>query len=613
VGQKTKSKRYVRSHDCGELRGEHVGKTIELCGWASKRRDHGGVIFIDLRDRYGITQIVFDPSLSGIETHTEAGKIRSEFVIWCRGKVRARPEGMANNKRPTGGIEIICDDLYILSEAKTPPFEISDDTEEVTETTRLKYRYLDLRRNSLQNNMMIRHKLYQVARNFLTQEKFMEIETPILYKSTPEGARDFIVPSRISPGNFYALPQSPQTLKQLLMISGFDRYFQIARCFRDEDLRADRQPEFSQIDIEFSFMDEEAFFPIMEKMVAKIWKEILGVTLETPFPQLPYEQAMSRYGSDKPDVRFGLEIQDLSSVFASSTFKVFQSALQTQYRGQSGSVRCIHVQGHAEKFSRKDLDDLTAHSAKYGSKGLLWIKVQADGVLQSPAAKFFTDAEKQALAEQLKLKSGDLILIVADPKNRTVCEALGAVRLWSAEKLGLIPTEGHLKPAFLWVTRFPLLEYNDESARYFACHHPFTLPSPEHLDDFLAERNLDKVQAAAYDLVLNGVEVAGGSLRIYRSEVQAAMFKTLGISPEEAKLKFGFFIEALQYGTPPHGGMAFGVDRLAAILCGVGPIRDVMAFPKTQKGHCLMSESPSEVSIEQLFELGISLKAQPKK
>jgi aspartyl-tRNA synthetase len=580
-----------------------------LCGWVAKRRDHGGLVFCDLRDRYGLTQIVFDPALvDGTGAHDTAGRLRSEFVIWCKGKVRHRPDGMTNAKLATGAIEVACTDLVILSEAKTPPFAIDDDIE-VAETLRLKYRYLDLRRPSLQRNLMIRSRMLSIVRNHLDQNSFVEIETPILYKSTPEGARDFIVPSRLNPGTFYALPQSPQTLKQLLMISGMDRYYQIARCFRDEDLRADRQPEFSQIDIEQSFLDEEAFFPILESMMKKLWKEILGVELKTPFPRMTYNEAMARFGSDKPDVRFGLEFNDVSDIFAKSAFQVFSNALAPNSRGRRGSVRALVIHpelGGAEKFSRKDLDDLQSHSATFGAKGLLWIKVQAGGELQSPAAKFFSEEEKSSLKARLKLEPGSLVLMIADAKDKVVFDALGAVRLSVGGRLGLIPKLGEGDPAFLWVINFPLLEYDEKENRYYAIHHPFTSPRPEFFEDFVHGRGLDRIEASAYDLVLNGVEVGGGSLRIYRPDVQSAMFKLLGLTPEEAKEKFGFFIEALQYGTPPHGGLAFGVDRLAALLCGVGPIRDVMAFPKTQKGSDLMAETPSTVTPEQLAELGIA-------
>lgn len=600
-------KRTVRSHTCGQLRASDLGKEITLCGWVSKRRDHGGLVFADLRDRYGLTQIVFDPALAGGEkAHETAGRIRSEYVIWVKGKVRHRPEGMTNPKMLTGEIEVACTDIMILSEAETPPFSLTDDSD-VAETIRLKYRYLDLRRPALQRNLVVRSKMLSVVRNHLDQNDFVEIETPILYKSTPEGARDFIVPSRLNPGTFYALPQSPQILKQLLMVSGMDRYYQIARCFRDEDLRADRQPEFSQIDIETSFLDEEALFPILEGMMKKLWKEILGQDIQAPFPRMPYKEAMERFGSDKPDVRFGLELQDLSEVFKASTFQVFSSALTSGSRGRKGSVRAISIAGQAEKFSRKDLDDLAALAATHGAKGLLWIKVQAGGELQSPAAKFFTDGEKADLKKALGLEAGHLVLIVADSKEKIVFDALGAIRLNLGARLGLMPKLGEGKPAFLWVMNFPLLEFDDKENRYFACHHPFTSPRPEYFEDFVNGTNLDRIEASAYDLVLNGVEVGGGSLRIYRPDVQAAMFKLLGLTPEEAKEKFGFFLEALQYGTPPHGGLAFGVDRLAALLCGVGPIRDVMAFPKTQKGTCLMSNCPSEVSPDQLAELGVSV------
>lgn len=599
--------RTVRSHTCGELRASDLGKEVQLCGWVAKRRDHGGVVFADLRDRYGLTQIVFDPAIPGSEgAHQVAGAIRSEYVLWVKGKVRARPSGMANSKLPTGEVEIVGTELKILSEAKTPPFPIEDEVD-AAETIRLKYRYLDLRRPVLQKNLVTRHRMLSIVRNHLDRHSFVEVETPILYKSTPEGARDFIVPSRMNPGTFYALPQSPQTLKQLLMVSGLDRYYQIARCFRDEDLRADRQPEFSQIDIETSFLDEEALFPIMEEMVQKLWKEILGQDVKTPFPRMPYSEAMARFGSDKPDVRFGLELQDLSQVFEKSAFKVFETALTAGARGRRGSVRAIAVKGQAEKFSRKDLDDLAALAGTYGAKGLLWIKVQTGGELQSPAAKFFTEAEKAGLASKLGLAPGDLVLIVADAKNKVVFDALGSVRLAVGARLGMVPAPGEGAPAFLWVTRFPLMEFDDRDGRYYACHHPFTAPRPEFFEDFVAGRNLDAIEASAYDMVLNGVEIGGGSLRIYRPDVQAAMFKLLGLSEEEAKLKFGFFLEALQFGTPPHGGIAFGIERLAALLCGVGPIRDVMAFPKTQRGHDLMAETPSTVAPEQLAELGVSV------
>ncbi len=594
----------TRTHTCGELSSKHLDQTVHLCGWVAKRRDLGGLTFITLRDRHGITQVVFDPEVTGkiptgAETQERAHELRGEYVIRVEGRVRKRPAGQDNAKMATGEIELAATSLQILSTAKTPPFEILDEVD-AAETLRLKYRYLDLRRPALQKNLVMRHRLLTAVRNYLDQNQFIEVETPILYKSTPEGARDYLVPSRVHPGHFYALPQSPQTLKQLLMIAGMDRYFQIARCFRDEDLRADRQPEFSQVDIETSFLDEESLYPLMEGMTAKIWKECLGITIPTPFPRMPYAEAMSRYGSDKPDTRFGLELVDVSDVFRASTFQVFSNALASG----KGSVRVIRVPGAAEKFSRKDLDEVQAVGASYGAKGLLWLKVQAGGELQGPSAKFFTDAEKSAFAAKLGYQEGDLILGIAAEKNSVVFDALGTIRQNVGARLGLIPKDQF---NFLWVTNFPLLQYNDEDGRYYASHHPFTSPRPEFFEDFIAGRNLAAIQASAYDLVLNGFEVAGGSLRIYRSDVQAAMFRTLGFTEEQAKAQFGFFLEALQYGTPPHGGIAFGVDRLAMLLCGTDAIRDVMAFPKTQKATCLMSESPSVVSDAQLEELSIAL------
>lgn len=610
--QKKPVTRTVRSHTCGELRSSHLNQEVTLCGWIAKRRDHGGLVFADLRDRYGLTQIVFDPASSMMpkDVFANAEKIRSEYVVWVKGKVRARPEGMTNSKLSTGEIEVLCHDIVILSEAKTPPFAIEDDVD-VAENLRLKYRYLDLRRKTLQNNLLVRNKVLSIVRNYLESHNFCDVETPILYKSTPEGARDYIVPSRVNRGTFYALPQSPQTLKQLLMISGMDRYYQIARCFRDEDLRADRQPEFTQIDIEQSFMDEEAFFPILEGMIKKLWKEVLGIDIQTPFPRMPYKEAMNRFGSDKPDVRFGLELQDISEVFAQSTFQVFQNALKPNSRGIPGSIRAIVAKGVADKFSRKDTDDLQEYIKPYGAKGLLIIKSPATGnagpemELASPAAKFFSPQEKQALIKKLGLGLNDIVFVVADGKEQVVFDALGALRLKLGDRLGMIPKPSEHKYAFLWVMNFPLMVYDDKENRYFAAHHPFTSPRPEFFEDFIAGRNLDQIEASAYDMVLNGVEIGGGSLRIYRSEVQAAMFKLLGLTPDEAKEKFGFFLEALSYGTPPHGGLAFGVDRLVMLMCGASAIRDVIAFPKTASASDLMADTPSVVTKAQLDELGI--------
>lgn len=598
---------YNRTHTCGELGVDQIGKEVELCGWVATRRDHGKIIFIDLRDRYGLTQIIFDPEIeNGLDAHLLAGELRSEYVIACKGKVRHRPTGTINDKIKTGEVEVACYALTVLSESKTPPFPIEDESE-VNESLRFKYRYLDLRRTPLQNNLKIRHQMLSLIRNHLDQNQFIEVETPILYKSTPEGARDFLVPSRLNHGAFYALPQSPQTLKQLLMIGGLDRYYQIARCFRDEDLRSDRQPEFSQIDIEASFIQEETFFTLLETMIAKLWKDILHREISTPFPRMTYKEAMTRFGSDKPDIRFGLELNDLSDIFRESQFLVFQNALKMGPRGKKGSIRAIVVREQAETLSRKDLDDYQAFVAPYGAKGLLWIKMTETGELQSPATKFFSEKEKKELIEKLALQPKDLVFAVADTREKIVFDSLGALRIDLGNRLGLIPKTLEERYAFVWITDFPLLEYDEKEKRYFACHHPFTSPKSEYLSDFLAGQNLDSIQAAAYDLVLNGVEIGGGSLRIYRSDVQEAMFKALGLTLDEAKEKFGFFLEALQYGTPPHGGIAFGVERLAALLCGAHAIRDVMAFPKTQKGQCLMSETPSFVKAHQLTELGISI------
>ncbi|MEW6057776.1 MAG: aspartate--tRNA ligase [Bdellovibrionota bacterium] len=592
--------RRVRTHTCGELTAKAEGQAVTLMGWAHKRRDHGGVVFVDLRDRYGLTQIVVDPSFP--EAHQEAEKIRNEFVLLAKGKVRRRPEGMTNAKLPTGEIEVYIDHLEILSEAKPLPFPV-DEGSDVSETLRLKYRYLDLRRPNLQRNMIVRHKAATVVRNYLDQNDFLEIETPILYKSTPEGARDFIVPSRVNPGTFYALPQSPQTLKQLLMVSGFDRYYQIARCFRDEDLRADRQPEFSQIDIEMSFVDQEVIFPIFEGMMKEVFKSILGLDIAAPFERMDYDVAMRDYGVDKPDTRFGLKLVELSDVFKASEFNVFKQTLQG-----GGMIKGLPVPGATELFSRKDMDEYTKYVATYGAKGLLWFKWAQDGSVSGPAVKFLKPDELESLKSKASLKAGDVLFVVAD-QAKVANDALGSLRLVVGEKLGLIDKK---KFNFLWVTSFPLLQYESSDGRWYACHHPFTAPVPEDVEKLIQGKNLGSIKAAAYDLVLNGVEVAGGSLRIYNQNVQAAMFRALGISEEEAKAKFGFFLEGLQYGTPPHGGLAFGMDRLVMILCGTDAIREVMAFPKTQKGQCLMSESPSVVTPEQLAELHIGLRL-PKK
>ena len=598
---------WLRSHTCGELTGNLTGKEVVLSGWVAKRRDHGGLIFIDLRDRYGITQLVFDPNASGsANSKTEAEKIRSEYVISIKGVVRRRPDEMVNPKIPTGEIEVSVNELHILSEAKTPPFMLDDHTD-AGEALRLKYRYLDLRRPSIQNNLIIRHKTYQVVRKYLSELNFLEIETPILFKSTPEGARDYLVPSRVNPGDFYALVQSPQIMKQLLMVGGFDRYFQIARCFRDEDLRADRQPEFSQIDIEMSFTNRELIYQIMEGLVQNLFQEVKGMQISAPFPRMTYQQAMDEYGVDKPDTRFALKIKDAKTIFASTAFQAFRGVIDAG--GYVRGLHLTHAQQEKHPFSRKDLDDLSKMAQQLGAKGLAWIKVEApkEGsqlTLNSPIAKFLSAEEQASLIKEWGLKIGDLALFVADTNYDTVCGTLGGLRSHLGAKLELIDESLF---NFLWVTDFPLLQYDPDGKRYVACHHPFTSPTPAHEAKFIEGKDLSEIQAAAYDLVLNGFEVAGGSIRIFRQEVQRAMFRALGFSEAEAKEKFGFFVEALQYGTPPHGGIAFGVDRMVMLLAGTNAIREVMAFPKTQKATCLMSECPSAVTPEQLAELHISL------
>jgi aspartyl-tRNA synthetase len=603
---------WIRTHTCGELNGDFAGKEVVLAGWVSKRRDHGGLVFIDLRDRYGITQLVFDPATSGDNQSKEAAEsLRSEFVISIKGVVRRRPGEMVNPKIATGEIEISVNELHVLSAAKTTPFTIDDNTD-AGEMLRLKYRYLDLRRPAIQRNLIVRHQAILSVRKYLSENGFLEIETPILFKSTPEGARDYLVPSRVNPGSFYALVQSPQIMKQLLMVGGFDRYFQVARCFRDEDLRADRQPEFSQIDIEMSFTNRELIYRIMEGLVQEVFRDVKGMDVSAPFPRMSYQQAMDDYGVDKPDTRFGLKIKDATKVFAGSGFQAFRNVVDA-----GGFVRGLHLdlktQGD-QQFSRKDLDDLTKVAQTHGAKGMAWIKVEAakEGSLytfNSPIAKFLSDSERSALIAEWKLLPGDLLLIVADTSFDNMCAALGNLRTHLGKKLGLIDESLY---NFLWVTDFPLLQYDPDSKRFVACHHPFTSPTPEDEKKLLAGESLAHLKAAAYDLVLNGYEVAGGSIRIFRQEVQSAMFRALGFSPQETLEKFGFFVEALQYGTPPHGGIAFGVDRLVMLLVGTDAIREVMAFPKTQKATCLMSECPSPVVPEQLAELHISVLKKEK-
>ncbi len=586
-------KELKRTHYCGHLNSTHVGQKVVLMGWVNTRRDHGSLIFIDLRDREGILQVVLDPNKA--ETAT-AKEFRGEFVVAIEGVVRQRPDGMKNSKIKTGEIEIEAVRCEVLNQAATPPFQVDD--ENVNEVLRLKYRYLDLRSPRLQNHLITRHKVAQLVRQFLTKESFIEVETPILFKSTPEGARDYLVPSRVNPGNFYALPQSPQILKQLLMVAGYDRYFQIARCFRDEDLRADRQPEFSQIDIEMSFVDVEDILEINEKMVRHIWKEIKNMDVPK-IQRMSYQEAMDRYGSDKPDTRFGVEVQDLSKILQNSGFKVFDDALQ-----RGGVVRglCIPTGG---TFTRGQFDKLTEVAKKNGAKGLVWIKKDADGTIQSPISKFFTPEKLQEIFKTLGCTDKDCGLIVADDYD-PACAALSALRLQLGRELKLIDFN---KYNFLWVIDFPLLEYSPNDKRWVSRHHPFTSPTDEYFDDMIKnnEKAYPHMLAKAYDLVCNGYEMGGGSIRIYRNEIQQAIFRLLGLSEEEAKNKFGFFLEALKYGTPPHGGIAWGMDRLVMLLTQTEAIREVIAFPKTAQATCLMSDCPSEVSRDQLTEVGIKL------
>ena len=582
---------WKRTHYCADVNKKDVNTEVVLYGWANKRRDHGGIIFIDLRDRTGVVQIVFNPEVNTI-SHHEAQRIRSEFVLCAKGKVELRPDDMVNPNLSTGEIEVFVTEFEILSEAETPPFPIEDQVSS-NEELRLQYRFLDLRRPSLQQNMLMRHKAYQIVRNYLAEHEYIEVETPVLTKSTPEGARDYLVPSRVSPGNFYALPQSPQLFKQLLMISGFDRYFQIVKCFRDEDLRADRQPEFTQIDIETSFLDQESFFRDMEQLLVTLFKELRGIEVPTPFPRLTYQESMERYGVDNPDLRFGLELVDVSDLAPETDFKVFRDVVQ-----RGGQVKGLKVDGGAS-FSRKDIDLLTEVVKTYGAKGLAWFKVSADGSLQSSITKFFSPEQLEALRSRFEATADDLLLFVADTP-KVVAAALGNLRKHLGKQLQLID-EDALR--FVWIVDFPLVEYDEVEGRMQAVHHPFTAPLEEDIP--LLESEPAKVRAQAYDVVLNGYEIGGGSQRIHRRDVQQKMFSLLNIGPEEAEAKFGFLLRALSYGVPPHGGLAFGFDRIMMILCQTDSIRDVIAFPKTQKGACLLSGAPSEVSIQQMQELKI--------
>jgi aspartyl-tRNA synthetase len=580
-----------RTHYCGNLDISLAGQEVILMGWAHRRRDHGGVIFVDLRDREGIVQVVFNPD-AGESVHGEAHKIRNEFVLAVKGKVRKRPEGMENPALKTGEIEVIVSELEIMNESKTPPFSFDD--EEISENVRLKYRYLDLRRPAIQKNLFLRSRLAAATRRYFEENGFIEVETPFLGKSTPEGARDYLVPSRISKGNFYALPQSPQIFKQLLMVSGFDRYYQIVKCFRDEDLRADRQPEFTQIDVEMSFITEEDIMNMMEGLMKAIFKACLDKDIALPLPRLTYADAISRYGKDNPDVRFGMEIVDLTAIVKDSGFKLF-----TEVAASGGVIKAIKAE-QASALSRKDLDGLKDFVAIYGAKGLAWAKVNAAD-WTSPIFKFFKPEEVAGIARAMNAKEGDIIFFVADTP-RVVSDSLGNLRLNLGKKLNLIDPDAL---AFTWITEFPLMEYSESEKRFVSTHHPFTSPFLEDLP--LMTTDPGKVRARAYDLVLNGSEIGGGSIRIHNKDVQSQVFSALKLSDEEARLKFGFLLDALEYGAPPHGGLAFGLDRLTMIMTKAESIRDVIAFPKTQKAACLMTDAPSKVSIEQLMELSLKI------
>ncbi len=587
----------LRTHTCGELNENFIDEKVTLSGWVSSKRDHGGVVFIDLRDRYGLTQIVFEPEVSK-ENVDLADKIPRESVIQIKGTVRRRPEGMENKKLSTGNIEVVVEELKILSKAKPLPLE-TDDFHTANEDVRLKYRFLDLRRPSMQYNILMRHKIASAAREYLNSLQFSDIETPFLTRSTPEGARDFLVPSRIHKGKFYALPQSPQLFKQLLMVSGFDKYYQIVKCFRDEDLRADRQPEFTQIDIEMSFVEEEDVFSLVEGLISYVAEKVFNKKIQVPFERITYKEAMENYGSDKPDVRFELKIKDVSEIVKNSEFNVFESVLKNK-----GKIKALKVE--KPEFSRKEINELIDFAIKNKAKGLAWMKVTNEG-LESNIVKFFTEEQQKKLIEYLEAKPGDLLLFAADKENIAL-EVLGKVRLYLGEKLNLYDKN---EWKFLWVTDFPLVEWNEEEKRWDAMHHPFTSPKLEDIEKL--ETDIGSVRARAYDITMNGWEIGGGSIRIYDSELQKKMFKILNLDEETVKKRFGWFLEGLQYGVPPHGGIAFGFDRFVALLLGKENIREVIAFPKNKAAINPMDESPSTVTKEQLDELGIQLKEEVEK
>ncbi len=594
---------FKRDKYCGEVSLEDVDKEIRLCGWVHRVRNHGGVVFIDLRDREGIVQVVAEES-SNPEAYEKADRVKPEWVIGVVGKVRRRPEGTENPKLKTGYVEVVASEIKVFNTSEVPPFPVEEETH-VSEEIKLKYRYIDLRRFSMKENLLFRHRLYQITRKFFEEEGFVEIETPFLTKSTPEGARDFIVPSRLHPGKFYALPQSPQLFKQILMVAGFDKYFQIVKCFRDEDLRADRQPEFTQIDYEMSFVREEEVMDVAERLVARLFRELLGIELKTPFERVSYREAMERYGTDKPDRRFGLELIELSDIFKNTEFKVFKSVLE-----KGGIIKAINFKGG--NLSRKEIDDLTKFVQKLGAKGLAWIKVEA-GKLTSPIVKFFSQEETDKLLKRVNAEEGDVIFFSAD-KKEMVYKILSALRLELAKTHNLIDESGW---DVLWVVDFPLMEWDEEEERFVSLHHPFTAPKEEDvskLKEALKTEDLEErkelvhsVRARAYDMVINGEEVGGGSIRIHTTELQEMVFKLLGIGEVEAQEKFGFLLEALKFGAPPHGGLAFGLDRLVALMRGLDSIRDVIAFPKTQKGICMLTSAPDYVTPKQLKEVHIKV------
>ncbi len=588
-----------RTHTCGQLRADHIDNTVTLCGWVQNQRDHGGVIFIDLRDREGLTQITFDPDICGADIHAIADRMRSEWVIQITGAVRSRGDN-ANKKMATGAIEVYVTSLEVLNKSETPPFEV-DEHSKVGEEIRLKHRFLDLRRPSVQRQTITRHKITKIVRDYFDDEGFLDIETPILCKSTPEGARDYLVPSRVHPGEFYALPQSPQLFKQLLMMAGYDRYMQIAKCFRDEDLRADRQPEFTQIDIEMSFVDMDDVMQTAEGMVRKVWKDLLNVEVGE-IPHMDYATAMLLYGSDKPDLRFDMKIVELTDWAPTSGFVVFAGAVEN-----GGVCRALNAKGAAKDISRRQLDALTEFAKDFGAKGLAWIKIGDNGEWQGPAAKNITEEARIALGERMGVENGDLLFFGADTE-KTVCNVLGNLRVeLGVNRLGLTKS-GQWE--FLWLHSAPMFEYDEDERRYNSVHHPFTAPYPEELEKM--ETDPANVRSLSYDMVLNGVEMGGGSIRIHQPDVQARVFKALGISDEEAEEKFGFLLDALKYGAPPHGGLAFGLDRLVMLILELDSIRDIIAFPKTQKARDLMSDAPNLVDEKQLKELSIISSAPPR-